>query len=56
MNSNLFPRKGDVKHFGGLKYRYSGNCWILDEVTKNVICVKNSGAGKLYNPHPVNHK
>jgi hypothetical protein len=45
--------KGDKAEFFGKPFTHDGVVWALDEIQHNVITVKNAGAGKLYNPHPV---
>jgi hypothetical protein len=37
------PKTGDKKQFFGKQFIYSGDCWLLNEISHNVISEKNKG-------------
>jgi hypothetical protein len=52
-NNSDRPSVGDLRHDLGIWFRYTGDCWVPDQILKNVITVKNAGHGRLYGAHPV---
>ena len=53
VNNSNRPSNGDLKHDLGIWFRYSDGYWMPDQILKNVITVKNAGAGRIYGAHPV---